>query len=188
MNNSDRRARKTKKALQDGLVELLLEKELHKITVRELTDHVDVNRATLYTHYQDIYDLYAQLENAVVEEFRNILDGQNYGDMHRLVIHYAHEHPQISKLLLNKKLGFYERLSKFIETKCTEFIMLETGLTEIPDELRYFAVYHVQGWLGIICQWVRDDFAHPKERLIASIEIIDVYVKAFFEGLNANLD
>jgi len=185
MKNFDRRAQKTQNALQNGLAELLAQKDLSKITVRELTDHIDVHRATLYAHYQDIYDLYTQMENTVIDELNAILVGQEYGDMHRLVVNYVHDNKKISQLLLNKNLGFYDRLSEFLEAKCTEFILLETGLTEIPGEFLYFAVYHVQGWLGIIRQWAKQDFVYPKERLLASIEQVDVHVNAFFEGLNA---
>ena len=59
MNNGadDRRVRKTKKALRQGLVSLLEKKKLKDITVRELTDTVDLHRGTFYVHYRDIYEL-----------------------------------------------------------------------------------------------------------------------------------
>lgn len=69
----DRRVRKTKKALREGLAELMLEKELRSITVRELCDKVDIHRATFYVHYSDIYALYEQLEDAVVNEIGEII-------------------------------------------------------------------------------------------------------------------
>ena len=58
----DRRVRKTKNQLRQGLARLMLEKSLKEITVKELTDLVDMNRGTFYLHYRDIYDLYAQIE------------------------------------------------------------------------------------------------------------------------------
>jgi len=54
----DRRVRKTKKALREGLAELLTQKSIQKITVRELTDKVDIHRSTFYANYEDIYDLF----------------------------------------------------------------------------------------------------------------------------------
>ena len=55
---TDRRTLKTRKALCEALAELLMEKELHKITVQEIADKADVNRVTFYKHYMDVYDLY----------------------------------------------------------------------------------------------------------------------------------
>ena len=69
----DRRVRKTKKALREGLAELLVEKSLQNITVRELTDKVDVHRSTFYANFEDIYDLYNQMEDVVIQEISDIL-------------------------------------------------------------------------------------------------------------------
>ena len=44
--DQDRRVRRTKARLRQALTELLREKDLRSITVRELTDRADVNRGT----------------------------------------------------------------------------------------------------------------------------------------------
>jgi len=170
MNTDDRRVRKTKKALQNGLAELMLEKDLHKITVRELTDRVDIHRATFYTHYSDVYDLYEQMEHAALEELSVILAEYNYEGVYRLIVDYIHSNAKLSQLLLDKKLGFYDRLSEFLEKRYTEIILLELGLSELPEEFRYFATYHMQGCLGIICRWAKGGFLYPKEKIVEGIE------------------
>ena len=58
----DRRVRRTKAQLRQALTELLREKDLRSITVRELTERADVNRGTFYAHYKDIYDMLEQCE------------------------------------------------------------------------------------------------------------------------------
>jgi len=184
MNTDDRRVRKTKKALQDGLAELMLEKDLRKITVRELTDRVDIHRATFYVHYTDVYDLYEQMENAALEELSAILAEYTYDGVYRLIIDYIHNNAKLSQLLLDKKLGFYDKLSDFLEMKCTEIILLETGLSEIPEEFRYFAAYHIQGCLGVISRWAKGGFVYPKEKIIAGIERLDAYLDAYLEGVS----
>ena len=74
MNNTgdDRRVRKTKKALRQGLVALLAQKNLKDISVRELTDAVDLHRGTFYVHYRDIYELYDRMWQEMIEEIREI--------------------------------------------------------------------------------------------------------------------
>ena len=74
MNNTgdDRRVRKTKKALRQGLVALLAQKNLKDISVRELTDAVDLHRGTFYVHYRDIYELYDRMWQERIEEIREI--------------------------------------------------------------------------------------------------------------------
>ena len=44
--NMDRRVRKTRAQLRQGLAELLKEKSLKEITVKELVEKVDINRSS----------------------------------------------------------------------------------------------------------------------------------------------
>jgi len=71
--NQDRRVRRTRKLLRDTLVETMQEKELQKITVRELCIHADINRSTFYLHFRDVYDLWACVEQEVLDDMNAIL-------------------------------------------------------------------------------------------------------------------
>ena len=59
-HETDRRVRRTRAQLRRALTELLEEKDIRSVTVRELTERADVNRGTFYAHYSDIYDLVEQ--------------------------------------------------------------------------------------------------------------------------------
>ena len=69
----DRRVRKTKARIRQALTQLLMKKDLKDISVSELTELADINRGTFYLHYKDIYDLFEQTEEEVVEDFTTIL-------------------------------------------------------------------------------------------------------------------
>jgi len=71
---ADRRVRRTRALLRQSLSELLREKELKDITVKELTDRADVNRGTFYCHYTDLYDMVDQVERELTEEFSATLN------------------------------------------------------------------------------------------------------------------
>lgn len=58
----DRRVRKTKRQLRQALTQLLQQKPIKDITVREIADLVDINRGTFYLHYKDVYDMLEQIE------------------------------------------------------------------------------------------------------------------------------
>lgn len=47
----DRRVRRTRNQLGDALRELIIEKPYETITIQDITDRADVNRATFYLHY-----------------------------------------------------------------------------------------------------------------------------------------
>ena len=58
----NRSVQRTQALLKDGLTELMQTKPVQNITVRELTDYVNLNRGTFYLHYRDIQDLLEHLE------------------------------------------------------------------------------------------------------------------------------
>ena len=70
----DGRVRRTKKLLREGLTKLMKKKSIKKISVRELSDLVEINRGTFYLHYKDIFDLVEQIENELFEEFEGIIN------------------------------------------------------------------------------------------------------------------
>lgn len=74
--SNDRRARRTRAALQKALLELLQKRRLESIQIKEITDLADVSRPAFYLHFESkeelllshIDDLFAQLHKAVFEE------------------------------------------------------------------------------------------------------------------------
>ena len=58
-NVEDLRVRRTRKLLQQALLEAASEKGFAHVTVRDITERAMVNRATFYRHYEDKYDLLA---------------------------------------------------------------------------------------------------------------------------------
>ena len=69
MKNPERRVRTSKKLLRNALMELLTEKSLRSITVKELCARAALNRGTFYAHYADVYDLMNQIETEMEAEF-----------------------------------------------------------------------------------------------------------------------
>lgn len=53
----DPRIRRTRNYIQEAFQSLLEEKSFKSITVREITDRAEVNRATFYAHHKDKYEL-----------------------------------------------------------------------------------------------------------------------------------
>ena len=58
----DHRVRLTKLLLREAFLDLLVEKPVAKITVKELCEQANVNRATFYAHYRDLFDLHEEIE------------------------------------------------------------------------------------------------------------------------------
>ena len=65
----DRRVTKTKKAIKEAYLKLLVKNEYGAISVKDLTELADISRSTFYLHY---YDVNAVLEELIDEMFDKI--------------------------------------------------------------------------------------------------------------------
>ena len=173
----DRRVRKTKKALREGLADLMMEKDLRSITVRELVDKIDIHRATFYSHYTDIYDLYKQMEDGVVEELSAIVGDITLSDeaFYETLISYVYDNAKLCRMFLSKNgtRSFLDRISSFLSEK---YIAIWTGDapdSKVIDELRYLVGYHISGCLDIISRWAESDFALSKEIIVEMVIKVD---------------
>ena len=76
MNRSgeaNRSVRNTRRKLREGLLTLMAERPIQEISVKELTEMVDVNRGTFYFHYADLYALLRDMEQEFFDDFARTL-------------------------------------------------------------------------------------------------------------------
>lgn len=63
----DLRKERTKRSIINAFIELRSKKTIEKITIKELSELAYINKATFYSHYDDIYDLSEQLETETID-------------------------------------------------------------------------------------------------------------------------
>lgn len=178
MKTNDRRVKKTKKALYMALGELLLTKKIQQVTVRELANKAEVHRATFYSHYQDIYDLYEQMENEVMEDLETIIANgvlTNEEEIFSKIIDYIEEQANICRIFLNEdgQSSLNKKMSCFLEEKYKEIWQSELKKEALTEEQKIWLRYHIKGLLAILNYWSEQDFTIPKENILAIILKID---------------
>ncbi|HVI41189.1 MAG TPA: TetR/AcrR family transcriptional regulator [Anaerovoracaceae bacterium] len=70
MNENDPRVIRTRHLLLDAFIVLVRKKDFTSISVKDIAEYAQVNRATFYAHFQDKYDI---LEYMVIDKFMNLL-------------------------------------------------------------------------------------------------------------------
>ena len=85
-NGVDRRVLKTRKLLQDALIELVTEKGYESVTIQEILDKANVGRSTFYAHFQDkeqlLHGILERLDALFEEHKQQLLDAmQNAGNV-----------------------------------------------------------------------------------------------------------
>ncbi|MCR5154256.1 MAG: TetR/AcrR family transcriptional regulator, partial [Lachnospiraceae bacterium] len=98
----DARTRYTKKMIQEVFLDLLEKKNIEKITVKEICDKAEINRATFYKYYDNAFDLLAKLETETMEKLKdeiNSLPNLNFIGIFRLVLNKNLENRRLYELL-----------------------------------------------------------------------------------------
>ncbi|MBQ1839629.1 MAG: TetR/AcrR family transcriptional regulator [Ruminococcus sp.] len=184
----NRRALKTRKAIFEGLAELLCEKELPRITVNELTEKADIHRATFYKHFLDIYDVYEKLEMTILSDIGLIMtshDGKAPLALYTDILTYVKAHPQYFGMICSphNTSGLYQKLLKmFIGVK--RMITQERLHTEQLDSAALSVIrYHANGCFAVIADWVLHDFGQPEEFIIRTLSGLDESAHAYLQKM-----
>ena len=69
----NRRIQMTKKLLKESVFELMEQKPLNKITIKEICENADVNRTTFYKYYGDQYMLVKDAEDELLKKTSEFL-------------------------------------------------------------------------------------------------------------------
>lgn len=69
MTRTDRRAQRTRKTLQETLIELMGEKPYDAITIQDIADRADIGRTTFYLHFSTKDELFISCHEAMVRQF-----------------------------------------------------------------------------------------------------------------------
>ena len=74
----DPRTRKTKRAIRNAFAQLLSEKDMDEITVRDIAELAEINRKTFYRYYSGIYQVIDEIEDDIVQSFESVLGDINF--------------------------------------------------------------------------------------------------------------
>ena len=174
MNKSgadNRSVRNTKRRLREGLLQLLEEKPINEISVKELTELVDVNRGTFYFHYQDIYDLLRDMEQDFFDNFDRtlsentpaldedgfpILDAEGAPYLHA-IFSFVDANRSFCRIMLSPHgdMKFVELVKERIDRQCRFFWqLLAPGADEAQSGI--YNAFLINGLIGLIREWVND--------------------------------
>ena len=168
-----RKTQYTRKALTDGLIELMKHKPFDRVTVKELCDYADVNRSTFYTHYEDIYALLHAIEEETLEWMNQCVeelsDMQGREAIVRSLERYFEFFIKNSTYLqvLMSEQGNLAFQKKIYSSTCQVFGSEGRFAPNIEENLRFHFVIH--GGIGITQQWLKNGLRESPHELAEMI-------------------
>ncbi|MBR4341389.1 MAG: TetR/AcrR family transcriptional regulator C-terminal domain-containing protein [Lachnospiraceae bacterium] len=188
---ADRRTLKTKKAIRDALAILLKDKDLTKVTVKDITDIADINRVTFYKHYLDVYDLYDKTEQDILVEIGELvlqLEELPVDKVFSGLIDFIDENRTVFKMIFspNSKATLFAKFSKCIDGLLRQVESEKLGISLDDTRLRYLTRYRSQGVIAVIMQWVSEDFTEPKDFIVKTISELDTNTRELYKSVPKN--
>ncbi|MEZ4593645.1 MAG: TetR/AcrR family transcriptional regulator [Chloroflexota bacterium] len=170
----DRRVKRTRNLLGKALLELVQEKKYDQITIQEITDRADLNRATFYLHYGSKEEL---LADSLEEYFDALVAQINSKTMNKpiwenpeadaLVYTHVAEHADLYRVLLGENgMGYVinriiDYIAKFSELQLRAGLGNTEPLIPIPIMAR-----HVAGSIyALITWWLLNDMPYTPQQM-----------------------
>ena len=166
----DRRKQYTRMVLKESLLDLLKEKSIASITIKEICTKADINRSTFYAHYSSQYDLLDSIDDEFTEDMVKTLNQYNFSkedeayQMTEKIFEYIASKSDICRILLseNTEVQFQKKgmmiakeyiLKNFIPHKQVD-----------AETFEYLSIFFVSGSIYMIKNWLESGMNKtPKE-------------------------
>ncbi len=165
----DRRVRRTRQAIHQALITLMLEKGYEAVTVSEIIERADVGRSTFYSHFTDKQQvLYASLDDLgdFLRTHRDTSGEQLFGFSLPMFAH-AHEQRHLLRALLGRRGGIpvQERVQHLLSGIVREELAarLPAGKPAVPLELVVTGV--VGAYLALLARWLDENEPHTPRQM-----------------------
>ena len=181
---TDARVRYTKMRIRDAFFDCLERKPLNRITVKELCEMAEINRATFYKHYMDPYDLMDQIKQDCMDHFKNFIrrsEGIPPTELTTRLLAGMQDPGQRILLLCgsNGDPTFPERIADLLYQQYLPAI--KAALPGRPENQQIAAYFFLSGGSGkLLTEWIRSGKqSAPEEVSRQLLEMCDAFMRAY---------
>ena len=175
----DKRVVRTKKAIRIAFSELIAEKDLNDITIKDLADRAGINRKTFYNYYNGIYQVVEELERELVGGFEVALSDI---DLRAAISNPRLIFDRIDGMILNdpdfygnlftadENFNLISKMTSLIKEKTKRSICSQIGLSEEKADVALEFV--ISGMVSVYQMWFRTDRRVPLRQVSDTIGIL----------------
>ncbi|MBD8847334.1 TetR/AcrR family transcriptional regulator [Priestia megaterium] len=164
----DRRIARTQEAIKKGFLELMSEKSFDSITIQNIADRANINRATVYLHYLDKFDLLDKIMEEHIENMSDFCESEadlNWIDSTIHCMEYLESNYLFFSTMLASEGARYFR-NRFLQHNIEEFkkdvdITKGKNLGQNEDVIVEFVA---NAYVGVVEWWLKNEMPYsPKE-------------------------
>ena len=174
-----RRTQMTRMMLRTALIELMQQRPLDQISIKDICQQADLNRTTFYLHYTDQRSLLEDVEQNVKENMVRYL-GQTQGidsalDAITSFLLYIKENALVFQVL------FHQAHADAFKAELLRFILSLFWQEAPEDDMddHYTKTYLICGSIGMVADWIDRSFDLPIEGMaLRLVELSKMMVNA----------
>lgn len=184
---SDARVRYTLMVIKNSFLELLKEKPINRITVKEICEASEINRTTFYNHFDNPFDLMEQIEEEIFEYIRTLIMRKSYNDITSLytdILYILKDNHTLYQVIgsYHGDHSFYNKIFSL----CYEqnFPMLKEKYPHLNETQQNLLFYYItQGYSGAVSYWFNTGMKESPEQVADFICKITLSITQFFKEL-----
>ena len=174
-------------------MDLLRQKPIQSISIKELCELAGINRETFYSHYSDIYNLLDEIQADMLSNFQKSLEPlliSNDKDITPLkittgVFQCIKDNADICTVTLGPygDTNFASRLINIGQKRCLEtYSKSFTNATN--KQIEFFYAFVSSGFIGLLQKWLIEDMNSSAEEVAKMAEDIMMYGIGFLNNKN----
>jgi AcrR family transcriptional regulator len=192
---TDRRVRRTRHALENALISLILEKGYDAVTIEEITDRADLGRTTFYLHFRDKEELLMTAIDTMIEDFLVQHDTQpltkqkilqntqpgperftQYGHLIKQIFVHAQENADLYKVMLRGE-GSRKAIQRLTEISKHEFLRRMRNYPDLQSKvpLDVLAVHFTGSILELVTWWLEENKPYSIDEMVSYFQQMFVF-------------
>lgn len=169
--NVDKRIIKTKTSIKNAFMNIMLDKELNKITISDIAEKALINRSTFYLHYNDVKSVMDDIDEDIINVISNLVKNFDIADLYtNLYLLFSNLSLEFEKDNAYKKYILYSKAASYTSARLKEILtkeLLKAYLKFFPNRNLPLTEYKVQfvasGIIDAYLKWSKEET--PKVRL-----------------------
>lgn len=166
----------TKNKIKQEFIQLLNERDLNKITVKDIADRCEINRNTFYYYYSDTYQVLLEVFDMEYEKIENeyndtlsweesLLVGTEFIQKNQLAV--KHIHNSVRRVDAE---NFVYGITNQILTRYIEKVGV--GIDALDSDKEIIASFYRYSLMGMLLHWIDDGVQEDPVKLVNRVGLL----------------
>lgn len=181
---NDRRSKLTKRMLKDALLELLKNQPISKVTVKQLCEKADINRATFYNHFYDTRNVLEYIEEEYCENLKieviNMLGTNNIPEFILNILTEMKSDKHLNQIITceNTKPRFLRKIINMAHDLIISH-WLKIFKVKTKEKLEYAYSFMTTGSFSVINKWLNNNLKESPQEIAEILQRITAGIKHY---------